>query len=242
MLRRFTVLAIVMLAACTGGTASISGSGINEAEALLLAEETREGCVRSNLAVMQGLIDRLAPLAEAPDLERLESLALRTGCAFERGLLEYSLFCSDIDVYGELVTMVATLELIGAAGLPVATPAEAEYLRIIVEAQGEGSLTEGVLTCRADPDQGVVIEGWLSTTFDDGCQVETTLDDVIGRIVADLPGIDSGVLFVGGAVDLDVYDVLGDAFASGRAALVGRAAVVALEIAGFFSHGEIDLG
>lgn len=241
MLRRFTILAIATLAACTGGTASISGSGINESEALLLAEETREGCVRSNLDVMQGLVDRLAPLAEATDVERLEALALRAGCTFVRGDREFTILCSDLDVRSDLVTMVATLELIDASGFPVDAPDRAEYVRVIVEALGTDSISEGVLTCRADPDRGLVVDGWISTQFDDGCSVETTLDEVLGRIVADLPGLDGGVLFTGGAADLRVLDVLGDAIASGRAALVGRAAVVALEVAGFYSHGELDL-
>jgi len=227
-----------VLAACGGGNA---GSAIDEFAALQLANETREGCVASNLDIMLGLVDRLAPLAEATDLDGLAAAAANSGCTLSTSGITHFILCRDIDVRGEIVTMAATLELLGADGFPVATPAEAASVHIIIETDGTESQSEGEFFCRVDLDEGIIIDGWLDTLFADGCQVETSLDGLIARIVADFPGIDSGIRFIGGSADLRVMDSFGEEFASGTAALVGRAALVALEVAGFFSHGEINL-
>ena len=62
-----------------------------------------------------------------------------------------------------------------------------------------------------------------------------------GQTVADLPDLAAGVLFTSGDVDLGAETPEGQPV-SGSAGLVGRTALVVLDVDGVISQGEIALG
>jgi hypothetical protein len=134
---------------------------------------------------------------------------------------------AEVRVRGEPVTLFADLAPDG--------------LGIVMTLEAEGACrTEALLELVHDPDKGIAIGGTLRTEAD-GVVVTATLDGVFAQPVADLPGLESGVVFTSGDVDLGVH--AGDRLlATGTAALFGRSALVALSIRGASTEGEIDLG
>ncbi|MHC4549475.1 MAG: hypothetical protein ACYTEZ_11940 [Planctomycetota bacterium] len=224
------------LAACSGGAT------LDLTSARLTAAEAREGCVASTLDVMQGVVDLFAPLTTADSLDDVVALAQDAGCALvvDATGTDHTLSCPGVTVRGESVPLLATLTFL-AGDTPVADPADADRLVAFVETLGGLYRTEADLELRLDPLRGVVVDGFLWSESPDGCSVEGTLDNVAARPVADLPGVGIGVLFTSGNVELGV--ILPDRPPlTGTAALAGRRALVALEVDGIFSHGEIELG
>ncbi len=150
----------------------------------------------------------------------------------------------------------ATLDaLLGAIDL-VATDApggdasvRGEPVRILVHAAADGSVTVEALGSRRteaslrlvdDPDQGLSVTGTITTESPDGTVVLGTLERVFVRTVADLPGVGTGAVFTSGNVDLAVRDGE-DVLATGTAALIGRRALVALDISGTRTSAELHL-
>jgi len=227
------LFALLLLFGCTGGsTATLDASA-----ALLTAEEVREGCVASTLDVMGDVVDRIAPAAGVADLTDLIGLAAESGCNLVPGELEHLLACPDLTVRGETVALTARLTYT-ANGIAVADLAEADGLEVEVDARGVTFETTGFLTLRRDG--ALRIEGELVTTTLDGCEVAGTLDRVTALTLADAPGAAFRALFTSGNVDLGVT-IPGGQTVTGTAALIGRNAIVALEVSGVFSQAEITL-
>jgi len=223
------VFAAVAVPTCSGG-----GEAQAAADPVLLAQQMREGCVGSNLTLLLGLADYLAPLSEVTDLMDLVAQAGRPGCSLVPGT-PHQLVC-EIEIDGEPMILAADIYYLGADGLPVNDPVDASSLWVILEAAGPRTLVEGQLFFTPDPARGLVLSGELSTVEVDGCAVLAAFEEVTARRVADLAG--GGTLtFTSGRAEISVQDP----DARGSAALVGRRAVVALEIDGTTSHGEIDL-
>lgn len=211
-----SALVSILLFACTqSGTTSI-----DTVQAVQIAQEMREGCVGASLDLLQNLADRLAPLAYASSPEELQALAAQAGCTVTPGVLTDYLLCE-----GDPTLEIQLSRLDGV-------------LIAEITADTTDSHTEGVL--EIDPAAGVAMAGDLVTEYANGCTVLAFVDRVQGQLVADLPGTGTGLIFTGGSVALHVLEA-GDPFASGTAALVGRRALVILEIAGIFAQGEIDL-
>ena len=231
-LRNFCYLllfAAVAVPTCSGG-----GEALAAADPLLLAQEMREGCVGSNLTLLLGLADHLAPLSEVADLADLAARGTGPGCSLSPGTPS-RLVC-EIEIDGEPLVLSADLYYLGADGLPVGDLADATSLWVILEAAGPRTLLEGQLFCTPDPVRGLVLRGELSTVDAEGCAVLATFEEVTARRVADLPG-GGTLVFTSGRAGIEVsYPA-----ARGTAALIGRRALVALQIDGTTSQGEIDL-
>jgi hypothetical protein len=150
----------------------------------------------------------------------------------------------------------ATLDaLLGAIDLVAADAAggdasvRGEPVRILVHAAPDGSVTvetigarrtEASLRLASDPEKGLAVTGTITTESPDGTVVEGTLDRVFVRTVADLPGVGTGAIFTSGNVDFSVRDGE-DVVATGTAALIGRRALVSLDISGTRTEGELHL-
>lgn len=230
--KRLLILLLLGLAACSPENAVDTG------QALLIAQEMREGCVADNLGLMLGLVEYLSPLSTVRDMDDLVDRTSVTGCTLIPGEL-ILLECRGVVISDDVIDLHAELDYIAADGFPTSDPSQAVSLRITIDALGAGSHTEGMLVCTPDPALGLVLEGGISTYFDGGCLVTTELDGVTAQFIADLPGGGS-LVFTSGSADLGVDDD-GVPLASGTAALVGRSALVALEVSGVYSQGEIDL-
>jgi hypothetical protein len=209
-------LIIVLCAAMSGGC----GGGGTTAAPVLSGEELREGCVASTLDVLLGTVDLLARAADAEDLEEIRAQLAACAVATDSPDGELLVACADPMV-------LARVELDGGA------------LRVTIEAEGFYR-TEASLVLVRDPDLGVAVAGSLRTDAPEGCVVEGVLDRVFARAVADLPGSEFGAVFTAGDVDLDVR-AGGTVIARGTAALRGRRALVALDVGGTPTEGEIDL-
>mgnify|MGYP006908256300 CR=1 FL=1 len=238
-MKRTAALLPVLLAlvACNNG----GGTRTDLGAALLTADEVREGCVASTLDLIQDVADRLAPLAGARTQDAFLAIAAEAGCAVALDAAGggSTLFCPDVVVRGEPTTLRAQVEFL--RGDEPADIATADRMRAFVEAEGLTFSASGTLTFRPDVEQGLVVDGGLDGLFLDGCALSGVLDRVTARTVADAAGSGFAALFTAGNIDFGV-DVPGGAFARATAALAGRTALVALELAGVFSQSEIALG
>ncbi|MHC4340260.1 MAG: hypothetical protein ACYSX0_08620 [Planctomycetota bacterium] len=233
-----TILLSVLLSlnACTESAA------LSTVEARQLAQEIQEGTVASNLQLLLTLTDRLAPIAQARNFDEILQFASLAGCTItspDGPAASYSLLCHDVYTGAEVIALYALVQF-RADGMPVEDPSQADTLWIYVESQGEFSLSEGWMECRPDPELGLVIDGMLTTRFDDETMAETSFMGLTAQLVADLPGLAWGVLFTSGSVELAVHAPHGPS-AHGTAALVGRRAAIAVSVGGVFHHAEIDL-
>ena len=226
MTQRLGTLICLALAACTEGTAP----DISSAE--LAADEVREGCVASTLDVMQGVLDLFAPATTAGGVDGLAVLAQETGCTLIADAAgdTHTVSCPGVTVRGEPVALMASVTFLQGA-------------RLVVTVQTEGGryTTEAEFELSVEPERGIVVDGFLRSESLDGCVVEGTLVSVAVRTIADLPGVGFGALFLSGSVELDVTHP-GVQRMTGTAALAGRSALVALEVGGIFSQGELSLG
>ena len=220
MSRKVTILCAMLLAACAGGSQPSAPTAT--------AEALREGCVASTLDVLLGAVDLCAPVASAEDAQDL--VAAFAACAVVAGTAGSDVFvaCADTRVRGEPATLLVTVEL------------DADVLRVSLESAGTYR-TEAALDLTRDPADGILVSGTIHTESPDGFYVEGTLDRVQARMVADLPGLETAAVFTSGNVDLGVREGP-DIVATGTAALYGRNALVALQVGGASSHGEITLG
>ncbi len=225
---------VATLAACTP-----EETGVDVQQALQLAEQMRRGCVAENLELMTQLADRLAPLCEARDLDHLIALAAGLGCSFLPGNETYVIDCQGMGLGEVFVDLRAELEYFDEEEAP-AGPGEAASLRFHIEATGLGVQINGTLVCTPDPERGLVLGGTLATLFDDGCNVTSDLLGLTALRVVDFAD-NPRLLFTSGSVDIFVDDA-GVGIGSGSAALVGRKALVAIQVDGVFSQGEIALG
>ena len=228
-----TVL-VATLAACTPVQ-----DEVDVQQALQLAEQMRQGSVATNLDLVTLLSDQLAPLCEVRDLDQLIALAAGFGCSVLPGSERQVLDCNGFLLGEQPFDLRAELEYVGEDGAP-AQPGEAASLRIEIEAFGAGVEISGVLTCTPDPTRGIVLSGSLATLFNNGRNVTSDLLDLAAQRVADVGG-SMRLIFTAGRVDITV-DQDGVDIASGSAAFVGRNALVALQVDGVFSQGEIALG
>lgn len=226
MTQRLGLLLVLALAACSGGTAPDITS------AQLAADEVREGCVASTLDVMQGVLDLFAPATAVDSVDGLALLAQEAGCTLIVDALgdTHTVSCPGVMVRGEPVALMASVTFLEGA-------------RLAVSVQTDGGLytTEADFELSVDLERGIVVTGSLRSESPDGCVVQATLDNVAVRTIADLPGVGFGALFTSGSVELDVTHPGLEAM-TGIAALAGRSALVALEVGGIFSQGEILLG
>lgn len=225
MAQRLGLVVCLALAACSGSTAP------DLLAARLTADEVREGCVASTLDVMQGVLDLFAPAAAVNDPDALAVLVQEAGCTLivDAAGTTYTVSCPGVNVRGEPVALMASVTL------------EESGLAVTVETEGGLYTTEADFELTVDPERGVVVDGFLRSEAPDGCVVQATLDNVAVRTIADLPGVGFGALFTSGSVELSV-DHPGLDRMTGTAALAGRSALVALEVGGIFSQGEIALG
>lgn len=228
-----TVL-VATLAACTPVQEEVDVQ-----QAAQLAEQLRQGCVATNLDLVALLSDQLAPLCEVRDLDHLIALAVGLGCSVLPGSERQVLDCDGFLLGEEPFDLRAELEYVDEDGAP-AQPGEAASMRVHIEAFGAGVEISGMLTCTPDPARGLVLGGSLATLFDDGCNVTSDLLDLTAQRVADIGG-SMRLIFMAGSVHITV-DQDGTDIASGSAAFVGRNALVALQVDGVFSQGEIALG
>jgi hypothetical protein len=226
MTQRLGIIVCLALAACAGGTTP------DLTAARLTADEVREGCVASTLDVMQGVLDLFAPAAAIDSLDGLAALAQEAGCnlIIDAAGTTHTVSCPGVMVRGEPVALMAAV-----------TFHEGGRLTVTVQTEGGLYTTEADLELRVDPERGVVVDGSLRSEAPDGCLVQGTLDNVAVRTIADLPGVGFGALFTSGSVELDVSQPGLDRM-TGTAALAGRSALVALEVGGVFTQGEITLG
>lgn len=226
MAQRLGLVVCLALAACSGPGAP------DLLAARLTADEVREGCVASTLDVMQGVLDLFAPAAAVDGPDALALLVQEAGCTLilDAAGTTYTVSCPGVIVRGEPLALMASVSL-------------EEDGRLLVKVETEGGLytTEADLELSVDPERGVVVDGFLRSEAPDGCLLQGTLDNVAVRTIADLPGVGFGALFTSGSVELDVSGP-GLARMTGTAALAGRSALVALEVGGIFSQGEIALG
>jgi hypothetical protein len=211
-------LLLALLAACQ------DGQGVDPVGAALVAQEVREGCVAESLDLFQDLADRLAPLAYARSVDEL----VAGGCESVPDAEGHRLAFHGVPVRGSIVDLDLRVVL-GNGGVAVD-----------VLAVGPSSTTTGRLELTHDAELGIVVTGSLAATLADGHAVATDVGPVQGMLVADLPGLATGLVFTAGSVDVDVH-LTGAPLARGSAALVGRVAVVALEVRGVHTHGEIAL-
>ena len=226
MTQRLGLFVCLALAACAGGTSP------DLSAAQLTADEVREGCVASTLDVMQGVLDLFAPAAALDSVDGLAVLAQEAGCTLilDAAGNTHTVSCPGVMVRGEPVALMASVTFLAGRRLVVFVRTEGGFLT-----------TEADLELRVDPERGIVVDGFLRSESPDGCVVEGTLSNVAVRTIADLPGVGFGALFTSGSVELDVtHPGLGRM--TGTAALAGRSALVALEVGGIFSQGEISLG
>ncbi len=226
MIQRLGLFACLALAACTGGVSP------DLSAAQLTADEVREGCVASTLDVMQGVLDLFAPATTVASVDDLAVLVQEAGCSrsLDAAGTTYTVSCPGVMVRGESVALMASVTFLAGE-------------RLVVSVQTEGGLvtTEAELELSFDPERGIVVDGTLRSESADGCVVEGALSNVAVRTIADLPGVGFGALFTSGSVELDVTHPGLDRM-TGTAALAGRRALVALEVGGIFSQGEISLG
>lgn len=229
-----SAIVLAFLAGCQDG-----GGGVDTLQAAMVAAEVREGCVAECLDLFQDLADRLAPLAYVTGSGDLAAAAAAAGCGYAPEGPGHRLFCGGVQVRGGLVDLDLRL-VYESLGVEVPDPGLADGLVVDVLAVGPFATTTGRLEFARDPVAGLVVKGTLAATRADGRTVTAGVGRVEGQLVADLPGLATGLVFTAGSVDVDVR--AGDApLASGTAALVGRVAVVALEVRGVHSQGEIAL-
>lgn len=236
MARTLLLLALVA-AGCTAGATTGELTA-----APLTADDLREGCVRTTLGVMQRTVDLFGVATTVRDIDGIVALAAENGCVLivDGPVGEFVLTCPATDIGDETISFTATLVFF-REGLPVTDPADADRVVVTLDSLGTTQSTEARFELFVDPERGLVIDGTLLTESLDGCEIEGTLDNVTARAVADLPGLGTGVLFTSGNVDLGL--TLPDrTFATGTAALVGRNALVSLEVDGVHSQGEVVLG
>jgi hypothetical protein len=81
-----------------------------------------------------------------------------------------------------------------------------------------------------------VLTGTVTTTSADGCTVVSDFGDVTAMRVSDPEG--EQLVYTSGSVEIEITDARN---AHGSAALVGRRALVALDVAGTVVHGEVPL-
>ncbi|MHC4958759.1 MAG: hypothetical protein ACYTGN_10325 [Planctomycetota bacterium] len=200
----------------------------------LLAEEMREGCVAANLSHMLGIAERLAPLCE---VRSVEELVARAGPDCQLHLaVPFNMDCGDVLVADERMFVHASLLYVAANGELVGNPGDAAHMKLQFEAVGDDFTTEGLVECRSDPSAGLVLTGTVTTRFANGCEVVSDFGDVTAQRLADQDG--EHLVYTSGSVDIEVTDATG---AHGSAALIGRRAVVALDVSGTVTHGEVLL-
>jgi hypothetical protein len=203
---------------------------ITPADDAQIALELRETFVASSLDLLRIGLDLAAPTAGDFNTAALEDISNELGCSLEEledGSLR--LACEALPVRGEETRLVVTLS------------ARAEGVGVIIESEsGEMSL-EADLHLASHPTRGLTVEGVLFADTFDGAALSASLAEITLRNVADLPGLPRGVIFTSGNVDFSVRMPSGG-MATGTAGLVGRRAVIALELGGSVTRGEIELG
>jgi len=225
----------LLLAACSG-----AGSGLDRTAALQTIGQLSDENVAPALDLIQTALDLAAPAVYATSEEELAAIAEATGCQLS-GPFEgtYDLLCGPREMRGETTTLLIHVTFL-MDGFPVADPALADALLLRIEGESGRILTEGQLHLVPDPDKGLVIDGDLSASAFDGVGLLASFNDVTARTVADLPGLATAVLFTSGSIDLDLTTPAGQP-ARGTAGLVGRNAVVALDLAGFSARRDLEL-
>jgi len=226
-LRNFALVLLVCAATACGNSSPTKKvfDAITQEE----AEDLRDGCVADSLALLQGLADRLAPLARAANDEQLESTAASLGCSLETTTDGYRLLCPAMGLRDSTLAVELYLRF------------EADEVSLQVYGVDTTRTVEGGLTMRDDPDRGLVLQGSLQATDVHGCRAVADFDEVSGLEAFDLPGDRSGLHFREGVVDLTVYRNDAIELARGSAALTGRNAFVVLNFAGFSVLGELAL-
>jgi len=226
------------LTACSDGGTPLSKSR----ELLLQASELREGCVALSLDLLLRTIDRTAPMAEALRTDHFAGLAGGGDCdltiAAGKGT-EHEMLCYWPDSDGGAVTLDLRLTYLDEFGAPVPEPVAGGSLRVDFDARGSVVEALGELSIQADPGRGLVIRGSIECLVGGTCLVTGQLDEIVTALVADAP-LDTGVLIHTGNLDLEI-DRGNDDLHYGSAALVGRTALVAIAVNGYYSQGVIDL-
>lgn len=241
-MHRHRAVAIVLFAfasflpACGGGAVSPDIQS-----ALQTGERLRESCVASALDLLQNVADMVSLAVTARDIDALAAAADTAACTMygpDEG--SYTFFCADLPVRGEPVDVLIELTYLDDLGFPTDQLADATSVLVRIEAEGGLFQGGGLIHISPDPDLGLVFDGTIGTTYYDGCSATADLQ-VTGQTVADLPDLAAGVLFTSGDVDLGAETPEGQEV-SGSAGLVGRTAVIALDVDGVISQGEIVLG
>jgi hypothetical protein len=232
------LVALVSFLPACGGGASVSP---DIQSALQTGEHLRESCVASALDLLQNVADMVSLAATARDLDALAAAADAAACSLwgpDEG--SYTFFCAGLPVRGEPVDVLIELTYLDDLGFPTDDLSAAASVLLRIEAEGGLFQGGGVIHIAPDAELGLVFDGSIGTVYYDGCSATADLL-VTGQTVADLPDLAAGVLFTSGDVDLGAETPEGRPV-SGSAGLVGRTAVVVLEVDGVISQGEIALG
>jgi len=213
---------------------------MDRASALQAIGQLSDENVAPALDLIQTALDLAAPTVYATSEGELAAIADAAGCALS-GPFEgtYDFLCGPREMRGESTTLLIHVTFL-MDGFPVEDPALADAILLRIEGESGRILTEGLLHLVPDPDRGLVIDGDLSASAFDGADLSASFENVTARTVADLPGMATGVLFTSGSIDFDLRTPDGDP-ARGTAGLVGRSAVLALDLAGFTAQRDLDL-
>ena len=106
-------------------------------------------------------------------------------------------------------------------------------------ARGDDLEATGELVLRPEADHGLEIRGEFECLLGGTCLVKCEVNEIVGALVADAP-TGTIVLIHTGNLGLEIDRGHGD-WRYGSAAMVGRTAIVAIAVNGYFSQGEIDL-
>lgn len=219
------LLSCLLVAACDDDVPAVP------TEAQQLATNVREGCVADTVALFAAFVDRVAPLALAPDEDHLLLLAEDLGCTVsptgDPGV--YAMHCRGVGAAAPDIILMAQFDF--------RTPGA---VRVILEAGDAPVLAEGILYCGIDAGDGLAFNGTLSFWFPGSCSVLMEASLVSVQAVADLPGTPLGALYAGGSLGLSVLFDDGR-YAEGGVVLEGRRALVSVEVDGEVSTGELAL-
>jgi hypothetical protein len=234
----WVALAALALTACSDGGTPLAGSR----DLLLQASELREGCVANSLDVLLRTLDRVAPMAEELRTDHLDSLPGGGSCDLYAATgeeTEHELLCYWPAPDGGAVTLDLRLTYLDETGSAIAAPTDGGSLRVLIDVRGEPTEALGEISIRVDPARGLVVTGDIGFRFGLTCLVKCEIDEIVAAVVADAP-FGTSVLVHTGNLDLEIDRGDGD-WRYGSAALVGRTAIVAIAVNGYFSQGEIDL-
>ena len=236
---RTAPLALVVTLALA--TAGCSGSTADPA-ALLQAESLRDGCVAQTLDLILTSVEELAPFAEVTARDELRALAEQLGYVLEEDVNathDYKIEGRWRDRTAVEFEVTAWLSFL-TRNIPITNPGYADELFIRLELRYGDDVSYSEFIVRPDPARGLVVDGAMALRLPDNCRVDAIFPEFVARQVADLSGDGSRVVIQTGTVDLAIEQFPGGS-QSARAAVVGRNALVALDVAGFSMRGDLDL-